>query len=150
MVWMPHSTVAVVCENDGRFLMVEEISHQERVFNQPAGHIEPNETILAAALRETLEETGWEVEITHLIGLYTYTAPINGVTYHRVCFGAKPIKKVTRDLDTDIIAAHWLTPEELEHENYPLRSPLVTQCINDFRDGKNYPLSFIVEQDYLV
>jgi 8-oxo-dGTP pyrophosphatase MutT (NUDIX family) len=57
--WTPHATVATIVVRDDRFLMVEEISAGEAVFNQPAGHIEAGETIEAAAIRETLEETHW-------------------------------------------------------------------------------------------
>ncbi|MFI4922072.1 MAG: NUDIX hydrolase, partial [Gammaproteobacteria bacterium] len=43
MVWKPHVTVAAVVEKDGRFLMVEEEVHGERVLNNPAGHLESGE-----------------------------------------------------------------------------------------------------------
>ena len=66
--WPPHVTVAVVVEQDGRYLMVEEQDELAGglVFNQPAGHLDPGEGLLEAALRETLEETGWEVELTEV------------------------------------------------------------------------------------
>lgn len=145
MTWMPHATVAVIVEKDGRFLMVEELSQGEQVFNQPAGHIEANETILDAARREALEETGWEVEITDFLGLYTYTAPANGITYYRLCFAAQPLLKTEHPLDNDILAVHWLSLEELETLSNRLRSPLVRRCIDDYLTGLRLPLSAIVE-----
>ena len=92
MDWKPHITVATIVEDNGRFLMVEEHKAGRNVLNQPAGHLDPNETLTEAAVRETLEETGWDVEPTGVLGIYLYTAPSNGVTYQRVCFIAKPLK----------------------------------------------------------
>ena len=73
MDWQPHITVATVIEDDGRFLFVEEFKAGRMVLNQPAGHLEANESLREAALRETLEETGWEVKLTGLLGIYLYT-----------------------------------------------------------------------------
>lgn len=146
MTWTPHATVAVVVEDEqGRFLLVEELSEGKRVYNQPAGHVEENETIVAAARREALEETGWQVELLDLIGLYTYKAPVNGVTYYRLCFSAKALNKTSSNLDDDIIAAHWLTLDEIHRRAEQLRSPLVLKCIEDYRNGRRFPLDVIVE-----
>ena len=146
MTWTPHATVAVVIEDDsGRFLVVEERSHGRVVFNQPAGHVEKDERILDAALRETLEETGWDVRLDHFLGIYTYKAPANGVTYYRFCFAATALTRQTDRLDDDIIAAHWLTIDELRERQRQLRSPLVLQCIEDYRNGRRFPLDVIVD-----
>ncbi|MDO6823405.1 NUDIX hydrolase [Marinobacter sp. 1_MG-2023] len=145
MTWTPHATVAVVIEDaHGRFLMVEERSSGRVVFNQPAGHVEEDEAIIDAARRETLEETGWEIEPEHFLGLYTYKAPSNGVTYYRFCFTGKARKRVTEELDTGIIAAHWLSLEDIRRLGDKLRSPLVIKCIEDYRKGRCYPLDVIV------
>lgn len=143
--WTPHATVATVVEQDGRFLMVEELSSGARVINQPAGHIEENETILEAAKRESLEETGWHVEPQQLIGLYTYTAPANGVTYHRYCFFASAIRHdPAAELDSGIIGPKWMTIEELR--SCPnLRSQMVLTCVEDYLRGKRFPLEIVVE-----
>lgn len=145
MIWTPHATVAVVVEEDNRYLLVEEISHGERVYNQPAGHIEEDESIFDAAIRETLEETGWIVNLESVVGLYTYKAPSNGVTYYRICFAAKAVEKVSDKLDSDIISEHWLTYDEIVTKYQQLRSPLVKTCIDDFRENKRYPLDLIYE-----
>ncbi|HAB01477.1 MAG TPA: NUDIX hydrolase, partial [Pseudomonas sp.] len=92
MSWHPHITVATIVEDEGKFLFVEEFKAGQHVFNQPAGHLEPNETIAQAALRETLEETAWEVQLSGVVGIYLYTAPSNGVTYQRICFAARPVR----------------------------------------------------------
>lgn len=146
MTWTPHATVAVIVEDaEGRFLLVEEVSGGQVVFNQPAGHVEQDERITDAALRETLEETGWRVELEHFLGLYTYKAPANGVTYFRFCFSARAIERITTDLDAGIIAAHWLAIEDIESRLPSLRSPLVLECIQDYRNGRRFPLEVIVE-----
>lgn len=148
MIWTPHATVAVVVEKDGKYLLVKEHSSGETVYNQPAGHVEENESIFDAAIRETLEESGWQVELKSVIGLYTYKAPSNGVTYYRICFEATAIERVTELLDKDIISAHWLSYDEITLLGVQLRSPLVKTCIDDFRSNKRYPLSLINESAF--
>ncbi|WP_221795466.1 NUDIX hydrolase [Oceanobacter mangrovi] len=143
--WTPHATVAVVAERDGKFLMVEEISDGQRVINQPAGHIEANEAILDAVIRESIEETGWQVKPTALIGLYTYTAPANGITYHRYCFAGEPIQAIPdAQLDDGIVGPRWMSIEELR-DCPNLRSQMVLTCIEDYLSGKHYPLDVITE-----
>jgi len=146
MTWTPHATVAVIVEDDrGRFLMVEEVSGGQVVFNQPAGHVEEDEAILDAVRRETLEETGWQVEPRHFLGVYTYKAPANGVTYYRFCYAAEAVRHRSSELDDGIIAAHWLDLDDIRQLGDKLRSPLVLQCIEDYRNGRRYPLDVIVD-----
>jgi len=146
MTWTPHATVAAIVEDhEGRFLLVEEHSAGRIVFNQPAGHIEEDESPLDALKRETLEETGWEVTPEHFLGVYTYKAPANGVTYFRFCYAASAVRRVTDQLDTGIIAAHWLPLEEIRKLGDRLRSPLVLECIEDYRNGRRYPLDVVVD-----
>lgn len=144
MDWKPHITVATVVEDNGRFLMVEELKAERAVLNQPAGHLDPNESLTDAAIRETLEETGYEVELTSVIGIYLYTAPSNGVTYQRVCFAGKVLAH-HRDyqLDTGIIGPLWLSRDELIEQRDRWRSELTLQCIDDYLSGKRFDLSLI-------
>jgi len=146
MVWTPHATVATIVERDGRFLLVEEESGGRVVLNQPAGHIEENELFLDAAVRETLEETGWHVRPTYLVGLYVHQSAHNGVTYHRTCYAAQALShEQERPLDDGIIAAHWLTRDEIVARSAELRSEMVLKCIDDYLAGRRYPLEFIFE-----
>lgn len=142
----PHATVACVIEQDGRYLMVKEVKQGRTVYNQPAGHIENNESIQAAALRESLEETGWEVSLLGVVGVGVYHAA-NGISYVRVTFSAKAEQQISlTPLDDDIEAAVWLTYEELLQRQDDLRSPMVLQVIEDHRNGVHFPLALISEQ----
>src|SRR5690606_38202090 len=144
MTWAPHVTVATIVERDNRYLMVYEEADGNKVFNQPAGHLEPNETLQAAALRETLEETGWTVKLTGVVGLNLYTAPSNGITYFRTTFIAEALNQdPTRQLDTGIIEAVWLTYEELLARKDQLRSPMTLQIIEEYRAGRRFPLEVV-------
>lgn len=144
MDWQPHITVATIVEDNGRFLMVEESKGGRNVLNQPAGHLDPNETLIEAAVRETLEETGWDVEPTGVLGIYLYTAPSNGVTYQRVCFIAKALRHhADYQLDDGIVCAKWLTREELIAQREHWRSELIMRCIDDYLDGKRFGLELI-------
>lgn len=142
--FMPHITVACVIQKNDRFLLVEENAENGIVYNQPAGHLEANETLLEAAKRETLEETGWQVEPTAIIGIYFYTSPNNGVTYHRICFAAEAKQFIeNHKLDDGIICTHWLSYDELIQSTDRHRSPMVMQCINDFLAGHRFPLNMV-------
>jgi ADP-ribose pyrophosphatase YjhB (NUDIX family) len=141
--WTPHVTVATVVVDDGRLLLVEELIDGQRVLNQPAGHLEPGESLAAAALRETLEESGWEVRLTAFIGVYQWTAP-DGTAFLRFAFAATPVAHdPARALDTGIIRALWLTPAELRADPARLRSPLVRQVVEDFLGGQRHPLALV-------
>jgi len=147
-VWKPNCTVATVVVKDNRFLLVEEWSQGRPVFNQPAGHIEKDESLIEAAVRETLEETRWEVRVTGYMGLYINKAS-EQLTYHRHCFIAEPVRHHPEaTLDTGIIDAHWLTWEQLLEQKDKMRSVAVLKCFADFRAGKHYPLDLIVDFDH--
>lgn len=144
MPWKPHVTVAAVLERDGRFLFVEERVRGREVINQPAGHLEDGESLLEAVRRETLEETGWRMEPTALVGLYQYRGRETGDTFLRVCFTGKLLgHDDARELDDGILRALWLEPPELDELRERLRSPMVTRCVADFLDGRRHPLELI-------
>lgn len=143
MIWTPHSTVATIVEQDGRFLLVEETDDGRTVFNQPAGHLDEGETLFAAAVRETLEETAWHVTLTDYLGTYVYRGP-NAVTYIRHCFIAAPERHDSElTLDDGIIAAHWLPAETIFEPGFPVRSPLVRKTLEDYLAGRRLPLDCI-------
>jgi 8-oxo-dGTP pyrophosphatase MutT (NUDIX family) len=144
--WQPDVTVACVVVRDGRLLLVEETVRGRVVLNQPAGHLEPDESLLEAARRETLEETGWHVEPSAFIGAYQWKAPDlsaeePGKHYLRMAFVAEPLRhEAGRALDEGIVQALWLTPEELRAQSARHRSPLVWRVVEDFLAGRRHPL----------
>lgn len=148
-VWKPHVTVAAVVESKGRFLMVEEETELGTVFNQPAGHLEKDEDLVGAMLRETLEETAWEVEPESLIAVYRWPHPHLDITYLRFAFAARPIRHhPERALDEGIIATHWLDLDALRSNRERHRGPQVWQCIDDYLHGEHMPLSCLKELHY--
>ena len=141
--WAPHVTVATVVSRNGRLLLVEEEKAGRRVLNQPAGHLEPGESLVEAAVRETREETGWEVRPTALVGSYQWTAG-DGTPFLRFAFAAEPVRHHPEQaLDAGIVQALWLPPMELHAQMARLRSPLVWQTVADWLDGQRHPLSLL-------
>jgi 8-oxo-dGTP pyrophosphatase MutT (NUDIX family) len=150
--WQPDVTVACVVVRDGRLLLVEEQVRGWLVLNQPAGHLEPDESLLEAARRETLEESGWHVEPTAFIGAYQWKSPEDGVDgqgrhYLRMAFAAEPLRhEPARALDEGIVQALWMTPRELQAAADRHRSPLVWRVVEDFLGGSRHPLDAVRTQ----
>lgn len=144
--WPPHITVAAVIHRDNKFLMVEENSDNRIVYNQPAGHLEPNETPLSAIIRETLEETAWYFVPKAIVGFYLYRSPENNITYLRICFtGEVSHQEAVQKLDVGIIRTLWLSRQELKDKTEKLRSPMVLKCIDDYLANQHYPLDLITD-----
>jgi 8-oxo-dGTP pyrophosphatase MutT (NUDIX family) len=146
--WKPPTvTVAAVIERDGRFLLVEELHEGRRVLNQPAGHLDPGESLLAACAREVLEETAHRFAPTALVGIYRwYYAPAD-VTFLRFAFaGRVESVEAGRALDAEIVALHWLSREELAARSAEHRSPLVQRCVEDHRAGRHFPLEILSKE----
>jgi 8-oxo-dGTP pyrophosphatase MutT (NUDIX family) len=144
MTWKPDVTVAAVTERDGRFLLVEERAGGRVVINQPAGHLENGETFLEAIIRETLEETAWHFVPQAVVGVYVWRPPMAARTFLRVAFaGTLERHEPERPLDRGILRTRWLSRSELASPRLRLRSPLVTQCVDDYLAGSRHPLSLI-------
>ena len=136
-----HLTVATVVEREGRFLMVKETKAGRQLINQPAGHVEPGEDIIAAALRETHEETGWVVSISGFLGISTYLAEATGVTYYRMTFVATPLHLDTEAvIDPSIDQALWMNVEQIRENREHLRSPLVLSCLDDYLEKRIFSM----------
>lgn len=143
-LWLPRLTVATIIERDNRFLLVEEYADgEDLVYNQPAGHLDEHETLAAAAIRETLEETAWEIQVDAIVGVYYWTHP-KGHTFIRTCFAGTALQHhPNQALDEGIQRALWLTWEEIVALGPKLRSPMVLRCLEDYRCGKRYPLNLM-------
>ncbi|MCH9699678.1 MAG: NUDIX hydrolase [Gammaproteobacteria bacterium] len=144
MTWAPRVTVAAVVERDQQFLCVRETILGQQVINQPAGHLEQDETLIQAVERETLEETGWIVQPESVVGIYLWNHPVENLTFLRVtfCCISQQFDK-TASIDPDIDEAIWLNAQQLRDKQTNLRSPLVLSCIEDYLQGKRYPLDIL-------
>jgi 8-oxo-dGTP pyrophosphatase MutT (NUDIX family) len=145
--WKPSVTVAAIIERDGRFLLVEEETSDGVRFNQPAGHLDPNESLVQAVVRETMEEAAHDFTPTALIGMYMSrylsSRTAQEVTYLRFAFAGEVGAEYDRPLDEGILRTVWMTYEELVACREKHRSPLVMQCVDDYLQGKRAPLSLL-------
>ena len=143
--WKPPSvTVAAVIERGGKFLFVEERIDGRLVLNQPAGHLDPGESLIDACRREVLEETAHRFEPRALVGIYRWYYAAKDVTFLRFCFaGDVAGEEAGRALDKEIVRLHWLAPAELDARKSQHRSPLVAQCVADYLAGARYPLEIL-------
>lgn len=144
---LPHVTVAAIVPLRDRLLFVEERSDGLSVINQPAGHLDPGESLLDAVVRETLEESAWHVRPIALTGIYQLFRP--GIQFVRVCFLCEPLQhEAHRALDVDILGTHWLSRDELARSATPTRSSLVLRCVDDYLAGRRYPLDVLTEPQW--
>lgn len=144
MIWKPHVTVAAVIEQAGKFLLVEENTDDGVLFNQPAGHLDEGESLVAAVIRETLEESAYHFVPDSLIGIYQWTHPDRERTYLRFAFaGVITAHDPERELDEGIIRTVWQTAAEIRSLSQRHRSPLVVDCMEDYLAGVRYPLTLL-------
>jgi 8-oxo-dGTP pyrophosphatase MutT (NUDIX family) len=143
-VWRPHVTVACVVADRDRYLMVEEEVNGCVAYNQPAGHLDDSESLQQAAVRETREETGWTVALTHLVGVHQWRSTEHGDVIVRFTFAAKPLSHdPEQSLDVGVRRALWLTRREIAALGERLRSPMVLMSIDDWLSGQRLPLSMV-------
>ena len=147
--WKPSVTVAAIIERDGRYLLVEEHTPEGLRLNNPAGHLDPGESLLQAVVREALEETACVFTPEALVGVYMsrFQRPQRNedVTYVRfaVCGRVAEVQP-GRALDAGIVRTLWLTPDEIRASRDRHRSPLVLRCVEDHLAGRRYPLEALV------
>ncbi len=148
MIWKPNVTVATILERDGKFLLVEEESPSGLVLNQPAGHLEPSESLPDAAVRETLEESAYRFQPEHVVGIYRWHSPSSDTTYLRFAFTGNILTHYpAQPLDEGIARAVWLTLDEIRASQARHRSPLVLRCVEDYLAGKRYPLELLTHYE---
>jgi|CXWL01.1.fsa_nt_gi 8-oxo-dGTP pyrophosphatase MutT (NUDIX family) len=140
----PRLTVAAIVERDARFLFVEEYVGGQSVLNQPAGHVDPGESVLHSVSRETLEETACTVRPLALVGIYQLL--LGHVHYVRLAFHCEYLSFDPKlELDEPILRTHWLNRDELVGSLIPHRSSLVLRSLDDHLAGRSYPLEMIGE-----
>ena len=134
-------------ERDGKFLFVEEEANGRLVLNQPAGHLEPGETLIEACAREVLEETAHRFAPETLVGIYRWHFAPKDITFLRFAFAGRiEGEEPGRQLDKEIVRLHWLTKDELAACRDRHRSPLVMRCVEDYLAGRHFPLEVLSKE----
>ncbi len=151
--WKPNVTVAAVIERDGQYLLVEEQTSDGLRLNNPAGHLDPDETLVQACRRETLEETAHVFTPTALVGVYlsgpgsagmAASTPRGRLTYLRFAFcGQLGERESERALDQGIVRTLWMDIDAIRASRARHRSPVLLRCIEDHRAGARYPLELL-------
>ena len=140
----PNTTVAAIIEQNGKFLLVEEVTDRGNRFNQPAGHLEDGESLIQAVIRETMEEAAYEYTPDALLGVYQWKQLHNDTTYLRFTFiGKVGLQYPMQELDAGIIRTVWMDIDEIRDKAGLMRSPQVIICIEDYLAGKRFPLDLI-------
>lgn len=141
--YRPNVTVACIIECQGKFLLVEEKINGNILFNQPAGHLEANESLIDACKREVKEETGLDVEPQKLVGIHQFSAS-SELAFLRFTYSVKltELKKSTPK-DPQIMATHWLSYDEIKSIKLKLRSPLIIDSIDEYYQNKGVDINFI-------
>lgn len=146
-IWKPAITVAAIIERNGLFFMIEENTSDGLCINQPAGHLDPEESLIDAVVRETKEETAHEFIPTHLVGTYLsrYMSKRCGVpvSYLRFAFAGKLGQAYQHSLDEGILRTMWMSYDELVATKKRHRSELILKCVDDYLAGARAPLSMI-------
>lgn len=148
MRWKPSVTVAAVIERAGRYLLVEEMTAEGVRLNNPAGHLDPGESLVAAVVRETLEETACPFTPTALVGAYLarmqHSRTGEDITYLRFAFCGEVGEVIAgRTLDEPVLRTLWMSLDELRTCPERHRSPLLLQCIEDHHAGRRFPLDLL-------
>ena len=150
--WKPNVTVAAVIERDGKFLLVEEQTPDGLRLNNPAGHLDPGESLIEACIRETREETAYRIAPTALVGVYlTPVAPVaatpghsSAATYLRFAFcGELGAFLPEQRLDHGIVRTLWLDADEIRASVDSHRSPALLHCVEDYLAGVRHPLHLL-------
>jgi 8-oxo-dGTP pyrophosphatase MutT (NUDIX family) len=150
--WKPSVTVAAIIERDARYLLIEEHTPEGLRLNNPAGHLEPGESLVQACAREALEETAHSFHPDHLVGVYlarfqrpTATDPAEqDITYLRFAFGGTVGDlEPDRSLDAGIVRVCWLSLDEVRASVERHRSPMVLQCVEDHARQQRLPLTLL-------
>lgn len=150
--WKPSVTVAAVIErrvgDTRQFLLVEEHTPEGLKLNNPAGHLDPEESPEQGVIREVLEETTCVFAPDRLVGVYLsrFQRPATGddVTFVRFAFGGTVgAPDPSLPLDDGIVRTLWMTLPELRASRARHRSPHVLGCIEDYLAGRRYPLDTI-------
>lgn len=137
--------VSTIVEYENKFLLVKELKEQcYGKWNLPSGHVEENEYIFDAAIREVKEETNLDVELKGLISIY------NNMFEDNFCISfvfASKIKKYNelKFDEKEIKEVKWYSIDEIRDMRKSLRdSEYIINVIKKYVDKDIRPLDTIV------
>jgi len=146
------ATASVIVEREGKILVNREyvdLDHHELGLHlsKPGGHLEDGESMITCAVRETLEETGYRVRPTSLVGVYfqrfSDSSSVN-VTFA----GELESESQLPITEKDIVEALWMPIEELKARRAEWRRGSTIQAYDDYFAGKRHPLDIITWFDH--
>lgn len=123
--------VGGVVKKDGKYLLVQEAKKEcKGKWSIPAGHLEPNETIVEGAKREILEECGLEAEITGILHVRKNSEWVN------IAFSTNIISGEIRFDKKEILDAKWFSLDDIINMKQDLRDldwmlKAIIDCEND-------------------
>ena len=139
-----HIIVGGIVEKEGKILMVQE----KKKFcygkwNIPAGHLDPNETIIEGAIREIREETGCEVKATGVAIVANKVMPDDVLV--EIIFSTKLVNEDIRINPDEILDVKWIDKEDiLNNMDEELRDiTFIKKPIMNIIDGKVASLDVI-------
>ncbi|MEX5486088.1 NUDIX domain-containing protein [Proteus mirabilis] len=141
-MFKPHVTVACIVHANNKFLVVEETVNGKATWNQPAGHLEANETLIQAAQRELWEETGLTLPVQYFFEITSVGGTGQYAIFAFLFLIEAPEQLATQPHDDDINGCYWVTAQEIINSQQ-LRSPLVKESILCYQQNERYPLSLL-------
>ncbi|MDX9893432.1 MAG: NUDIX domain-containing protein [Patescibacteria group bacterium] len=147
IISQPFVISGCIIKNGDQFLLVQEARKERGKWNQPAGWLDFGEKIIDGAKREAKEETGLEIKITGLLGIYSLIKHQDGKIYHAVKF-IFAAEALTNDIKFDpeeLIAVKWFSLDEIKKLKAEriLRDHDIINEIQDYLDGKIYPTEIV-------
>jgi len=143
--------VAGFIERDGKLLVIRERpadlpEDHASVMNQPAGHVEKNELLTDAVVREVMEETGYKVKSVELVGVHQATLSSRDYMGIYFLFRCELVDEKQYPIEApEIIETLWLTLEEIMNRKKEHRSETTTARFESYFSGAGYPLEILTQ-----
>jgi ADP-ribose pyrophosphatase YjhB (NUDIX family) len=134
----PKVACGTVAELDGRFALIQRnIDPRKGFWSFPCGFMEIDETTEQAALRETKEETGLDVELQGHLGTYSYSDNFYGGAIVVVVYRARVLGG-TLKADDDCCDAKLVAPAEIPWDQLAFKSSV--SALHDWLRHKGLPM----------
>lgn len=126
----PSVGVAVVVWRNGKLLLGEDLTKGDKVvFGVPGGHWESGETLTEAVRRETLEETGLQIQNIRLVSVYDFFRKDKNKSYVTIGFSADYSSGEARDESaTTRRRWDWFDPAKMPSSLFPPDRILIERC----------------------